>query len=58
MIETVDSASDEGLCEVRFTRWKPAALVTLDDRALTFTGEWPVLAALRAFKPWNKRGAV
>lgn len=45
----------EGLCQVRFTRWKPAAVVTLDDRALTFTGQWPALTDLKAFKPWNKR---
>lgn len=33
---------------------KPPALVTIDDRALTFTGEWPSLAAIKGFKPWNK----
>lgn len=33
---------------------KPPALVTLDDRALTFTGEWPSMEELLAFKPWNK----
>lgn len=34
---------------------KPAALVTLDDRALTFDGTWPVIETLKNFKPWNKR---
>jgi hypothetical protein len=34
---------------------KPPALVTLDDRALTFTGVWPTIETLRTFKPWNKR---
>jgi hypothetical protein len=34
---------------------KPAALVTLDDRALTFTGEWPSMDALLTFTPWNKK---
>ncbi len=43
-----------GLEAVRFTRWKPAALVTLDDRALTFTGLWPLPNELRSFRPWNK----
>ncbi len=44
----------QGLEDVRFTRWKPSALVTIDDRAMTFTGQWPALDALRKFKPWNK----
>lgn len=46
-----------GLEDVRFTRWKPSALVTIDDRALTFNGDWKdyPLDKLRAFKPWNKR---
>lgn len=34
---------------------KPAAMVTLDDRALTFEGVWPALARLQEFQPWNKR---
>jgi hypothetical protein len=33
---------------------KPSAFLTLDDRALTFTGEWPDPAELLKFKPWNK----
>lgn len=33
---------------------KPPALVTIDDRAVTFTGTWPSLDELAAFKPWNK----
>jgi hypothetical protein len=34
---------------------KPAAFLTIDDRALTFTGEWPDAKSLLDFKPWNKR---
>lgn len=40
---------------LEFPETKPPALVTLDDRAITFDGTWPDLETLRAFKPWNKR---
>jgi hypothetical protein len=43
------------LLNIRWPTEKPAAFVTIDDRALTFTGEWPDMEALRHFKPWNKR---
>lgn len=42
---------------IGFPWFKPPAMVTLDDRALTFTGTWPALDDLRGFKPWNKRPA-
>lgn len=34
---------------------KPPALITIDDRALTFDGTWPSIEELMRFQPWNKR---
>jgi hypothetical protein len=42
------------LFQVRFARWKPAAIVTLDDRGWRFDGTFPDPKALMAAKPWNK----
>jgi len=39
-----------------FPTKKPPALVTLDDRALTFDSSWPSVQTLLDFKPWNKKG--
>lgn len=39
--------------EIKFPTRKPPAKVTIDDRAITFTGVWPELDALIKFKPWN-----
>ena len=41
--------------ELKFPKQKPAAFVTLDDRAILFTGCWPAIEDLKAFKPWNKK---
>lgn len=43
------------LDEIAAERRAQAALVTIDDRAVTFTGEWPSIDALMAFQPWNKK---
>jgi hypothetical protein len=40
---------------VMFDLEKPPAHITLDDRAITFTGAWPEIHDLLIFKPWNRR---
>ncbi len=50
-----ESPAGPGLEDVKFPTVKPAAMVGLDDRVITFTGVWPSLTDLRSFKPWNKR---
>lgn len=40
---------------VEWPKEKPAAFVTLDDRAITFEGTWPKMQTLKDFSPWNKR---
>lgn len=46
---------DDILSEIDWPVSKPPAMVTIDDRAITFTGEWPSIEFLQAFKPWNKK---
>jgi hypothetical protein len=41
--------------ELKWPVHKPPAMVTLDDRALQFTGVWPQVSTLLKFKPWNKK---
>lgn len=46
---------DKILAEIEWPTEKPTAFVTIDDRAITFTGTWPTIETLLAFKPWNKQ---
>jgi hypothetical protein len=41
--------------DIDWSLTKPAAFVTLDDRAITFDGTWPAIDTLKNFKPWNKK---
>lgn len=47
----------EAPLEFEFASEKPAAFMTIDDRALCFEGDWSKIdpATLRNFQPWNKR---
>jgi hypothetical protein len=51
-----DSA-DRFMEAISFPIQKPAAFLTIDDRAICFEGDWNELnpADLLNFKPWNKR---
>jgi len=40
---------------IRYPTEKPAAFLTIDDRAICFQGSWPTIESMLAFKPWNKR---
>lgn len=40
---------------VTYPTEKPAAMVSIDDRAITFEGVFPSIQELQNFKPWNKR---
>ena len=53
--DEVRSAAGRVVREIEWPLFKPSAMVTIDDRSLTFTGEWPTLDTLKAFQPWNKR---
>jgi len=38
-----------------FPTEKPPAFLTIDDRAIQFTGTFPSIQSLIDFKPWNKK---
>lgn len=39
---------------ISFPITKPSAWITIDDRAICFTGTFPTVDELRNFTPWNK----
>jgi hypothetical protein len=40
---------------IKFPTQKPAAYLTIDDRAICFNGVFPSFDEIDNFKPWNKR---
>lgn len=41
--------------QIDWPKEKPPAMITIDDRAITFVGVWPEICDLLDFKPWNKK---
>lgn len=44
------------IVSISFPTEKPAAFITLDDRAVTFSGTFPDVNWLRSFQPWYRAG--
>lgn len=40
---------------LKFPSKKPAAFLTIDDRAICFNGTFPTAKEMMSFKPWNKK---
>lgn len=43
---------------IQFVDEKPPAFLTIDDRAITFVGQWPAIEELKNFQPWFKKFTV
>lgn len=52
--EELREAARRIVATLKFPLHKPPAHITLDDRAITFTGNWPDLNSLAMFEPWYK----
>lgn len=50
-----EAAADDIFKGIEWPVHKPAAFLTIDDRAVTFDGVWPDVASILEFKPWNKK---
>ena len=47
--------ADDKLVDIlKFPTEKPPAFVSIDDRCITFTGDFPDMQSLLNFKPWYK----
>jgi hypothetical protein len=54
-LETGRDQQNWAFNNLEFPEEKPPAFVTLDDRAICFTGKWPSMVELKNFKPWYKK---
>lgn len=53
--EDIHCMVDYTMNDISWPTEKPPALVTIDDRAIQFTGVWPEIDELANFKPWNNK---
>ena len=44
--------------KIKWPKHKPAAYLTIDDRAWTFEGVWPSLESVGKFKPWMQKKEI
>lgn len=49
---SMSSWSHEWWLEIEWPEYKPSAFLTIDDRAITFTGRWPSMGEMTSFQPW------
>tara|TARA_Y100000310_G_C20491696_1_gene719566 strand:- start:506 stop:886 length:381 start_codon:yes stop_codon:yes gene_type:complete len=49
-----DESERDWVSMIEWPTVKPPARVTIDDRAIQFTGSWPGMVELKNFRPWNK----
>jgi hypothetical protein len=54
-VEDISEGTNEVMSHLSFPTEKPAAIMTIDDRAHCFNGHFRSLEWYLGFKPWNKR---
>lgn len=54
VLEAAEDDAMEVLMRIRFPWFKPAAHLTIDDRAWQFRGSFPSHGEILGFRPWNK----
>ena len=50
--------ADELMGRLSFPTQKPAAYLTIDDRAICFDGVWPTADQIDNFQPWYRRDPI
>lgn len=53
--EMEEARADEVLAMIGWPEAKPPAFLSIDYRAVTFTGQWPSMDEMLAFQPWFKK---